>query len=324
MEFRSLSLFSGRLGASDPQALSKALGPVPLPLARDLQVREGSRPDPSTRLRRFELNARRPELVQARNRAEVQAIAKKLASKVERPLYEGWGEGWQGLAALAQVKEGGATEDQLRQVAGAASELLGQLNTATGSKGLVQQDPLAQDLKEALSALFRPGTEGRKSLADVGFTLDEQGEPVVDQAKLKAALAPLEGNEPPTAEQVLSSNVFTLASAGAKAILDALNQAPLEERLAEQNVKARADLARLEVRQHHLLIFDAFVSHQRTVQKAQGEQLARQKEGLDAGPKAKGTEGPPAHPWGQAKGSEAKGPTGVASLGQAGPGQALT
>lgn len=302
MESWSLSFNANRLSPVEPVAAAKALGSTPLPMNFDPTTKVGQGQSSAARLRRLELDASNPALAKARFRSDARAMRQRLASQVEGPLYQGWRDALGELASLAKAREGGVGEAQLRQVAERAAELLGQLNVATGQKGLIREDALAQDLRDALAAQFKPSSQGQaRSLGDLGFGLDAQGEVQVDAERLKAAFAPLEGGTAPAAEQVLSNSVFLLASAGAKAIIDALQQAPMESRLAEQNVRARAEVTRLESRQRQLLVFDAFVQNQRTRIKAMAERLEKDEKAEDGpawpvGAKAS----PPAQPKGPA------------------------
>lgn len=299
MDGSSVNFSSDRIGAVDPISAVKAVGQTSLNF--NVTARVGLVGDASKRLRSLELDASNPALAKARLRSDARALAQKLASKVEKPLFEGWRDAMSNIAALSQKREGSLSEADLNQVAEAVGALAGELQVAAGNKGIIREDALAQDLKEAVSAQFKPGAAGgNATLADLGFSLNEAGDVEVDTAKLKAAFAPQSGGATTQADQV-ANNVFLLASAGSKAIIDALNQAPTEQRLAEQNVRARADVSRLQGRQRQLLVFEAFVDNQRQRMKVMAERLAQEKkQQAEDSPKVLGASAPSARPSGPA------------------------
>ncbi|MDB5096010.1 MAG: hypothetical protein JWM80_431 [Cyanobacteria bacterium RYN_339] len=180
------------------------------------------------------------------------------------------------FASLKLTQAGGADPQtgasgalqNLRGVAQALSDTLGRLETATGKGGAFKDAPLLQDLNETLARQFKPSQDGQlRTLADFGFTRDG-GQLHVDEARVQDLAANRADEVLAAAGALASQQLAPLAREGQQALSDELALTPFQQRLAQQNVHARAELGRLQDRQSSLLHQQVVLNHaQETVER---------------------------------------------------------
>jgi hypothetical protein len=143
--------------------------------------------------------------------------------------------------------------DALRGAAQTLNDALGRLEAATRRGGIAHGDPLLNDLRDTLARQFKPSSDGQlRTLADFGFTRD-QGQLQVDEDRLRDLAANRADEVLAAAGALATQQLAPLARDGQQALADELALTPFEQRLAQQNVHARAELGRLQDRQGLLL-----------------------------------------------------------------------
>lgn len=231
-------------------------------------------------LRNTLLQTFNPAVTGERNRALTEAVRTKASVRGREPLYDALRDR---LAPLVRATEPAtlaravATDAPaaLRDLAGQLGDVRGLLAGATGANGPFQDDELLRDLKDAIDGLFAPkGGDRPASLADLALTLKD-GEVRLDDPHLEALMKMLPDLVAADWPTLIAREANTLFAQGAQALQDKQNQAPAEERLAEQAVHVKAEITRLQTRQTTLLFQQVAFEKQQDALKAQHETLKK-------------------------------------------------
>lgn len=167
------------------------------------------------------------------------------------------------------------TLQNLASAAQSVSDTLSLVEAALNRTGPLANNPLLRDLSDALSGLFRPSTDGQlHTFADLGITRTD-GQLKVDTARQNDLVSNQPDQVVAAASALVATQVVPLAQAGQQALNDEIARAPLELRLAQQNVHARAEIARLQDRQSLLLHNEVAVDKAQTA-------VSDQRTGLEA------------------------------------------
>lgn len=172
----------------------------------------------------------------------------------------------------------GAVLDSLHAAASKLNDALNLIDTALGPTGGLKNVQLLHDLQDALNAQFKPSAGGH-TLADLGFTR-EDGQLKVDAARQQDLLKTDPAELLAAATAIANQGVAPLVSNSQQAVSDELSRAPLEQRLARQNVHARAELARLQDRQGVLLTQETALDKVKETIKTQQDSLQEEQHRL--------------------------------------------
>jgi flagellar capping protein FliD len=199
------------------------------------------------------------------------------------------------LASLARATEPATLTRALATDAPAAlgaiasqlGDVRGLLEGATGPNSPFQKDELLRDLKDAIDGLFVAKEGDRPStLGELGLSLTN-GDIRLDDPHLQALMAKLPDIVAADWPTVVAREASLLFAQGVQALQDKQNQAPVEERLAEQAVHVKAEITRLQTRQTTLLHQQVAFEKQQDALKAQHDTLKKtQRQVADAEPAA--------------------------------------
>lgn len=241
----------------------------------------------NTLLRTFD-----PAVTGERNRALTEVVRTKASVRGREPLYDALRDR---LASLVRATEPAAFARAVATDAPAAlgalaaqlGDVRGLLEGATGANGPYQKDELLRDLKDAIDGLFvAKGGDRPTTLGDLGLSLTD-GDIRLDDPHLRALMAKLPDIAAADWPTVVAREASLLFAQGVQALQDKQNQAPVEERLAEQAVHVKAEITRLQTRQTVLLHQQVAFETQQDALKAQHDTLKKtQRQVADAEPAA--------------------------------------
>jgi hypothetical protein len=241
----------------------------------------------NTLLRTFD-----PAVTGERNRALTEAVRTKANVRGREPLYDALRDR---LAPLVRATEPAAltralatdAPGALGAIAAQLSDVRGLLEGATGPNGPYQKDELLRDLKDAIDGLFvAKGGDRPASLADLALTLKD-GDVRLDDPHLQALMKKLPDLVAADWPTVIAREASTLFAQGVQALQDKQNQAPVEERLAEQAVHVKAEITRLQTRQTALLYQQVALEKQQDALKSQRDTIKKtQRQVAEAEPAA--------------------------------------
>lgn len=159
----------------------------------------------------------------------------------------------------------------LQHIADQLNQVVGVLQTAGGANGAFKNDGLVRDLKDALTGLVSPAN-GQPSLADLGFSY-QNGQVSFDATKFQQLAAANPSGVQSALNDVLVNRAAPLLAAGTQAISDEQALGPLQQRLAQQTVAVRGEIARLQSRQQLLLFEQANFEKEQATLKQQTTSL---------------------------------------------------
>jgi hypothetical protein len=166
--------------------------------------------------------------------------------------------------------------DALKGAAQSLNDFIGLTDAAHAKGGRFAGTPLLGDLSAAAGAQFKLSNDGHlHTLADLGFSR-QGGQVTVDAARQQNLIAHHADEVVAAVGAIASQQIVPLARSGQQALDDDRARTPANQRRAQQNVHARAEISRLQDRQNSLVHQSAAIDGARQNVQAQRSELEKE------------------------------------------------
>ncbi|MEB3197257.1 MAG: flagellar filament capping protein FliD [Candidatus Sericytochromatia bacterium] len=184
-----------------------------------------------------------------------------------------------GIEVTPPAEVNGALTRDLQDYANGINRALTAIESRRGTTGQPETEEILNDLQSALNSNFSRSTDGSvTTLGDLGFSRNN-GQVQLDQQRLQTLTESNPDQVNQVAQSVTSPNGEAMLNAGAR-VAQALESSIGEARASTQEVRVRAEISRLQVRQQTLTLDRISVEQIRERVARQSDALQQTAEGL--------------------------------------------